>query len=143
MKFNKGITLMSLAVYVTVVLIAVVMLSAVLSNFRKTADMANDKTTDISEYNMFELYFLKDAKKTENYIESIDNSFVQFTSGAKYEYKSNKIYLVNTSKNKEIILVNNVGECTFSKNDEKEKTFIRVELTINDKDYTLETAVGN
>lgn len=143
MKSNKGITLTTLAVYITAVLIAVAILSVILSNFKKTVDVANDKMSDISQYNMFELYFLKEAKKTDNYIENIDNSSVLFTSGNKYQYKDNKIFLINDSKNKKIMLLSNVDKCVFLKNDEKEKTFIKVELTINSKDYKLETALGN
>lgn len=148
MKSEKGITLITIAIYILIVFIVLIMLATITTNFRDNMKKEEAKSVFLVEYDKFSMYFLNDIKNTKNSIEEIDalGEYVKFTNGNKYIYMDNKIYLENLADNKKIIIANNIEECIFTQKtaEEVEKTgqiiinvVIKINNTIKNVDYIL------
>ncbi len=91
MKNQKGITLVSLTVYIVITIFVIVMLTVIRGNYQKgLKEITNDSTVE-SELNQFNLYFLEDTKKEGNNVTvSNDGKTIKFSSGNIYEYDQDK-----------------------------------------------------
>ena len=143
MKSQKGITLMSLIVYIIVVLVVLTMLATITASFRSAVDNVDEDTETIADYNRFNMYILKEVKKTGNSIIACEDNYVEFYTGAKYQYEENTIYLLE--KGKKIALVEDITKCKFTKNDDDKngKVSLQVNIKIGKQDektveYTLQ-----
>ena len=94
MRNNKGITLMSLVLYIAVMVIVIGVMSAILSDFYNNNNTMQEDTEDILEFNKFNTYFLKEIKSFGNSVDSIDEdgNYILFTSGNSFSFSNNKIY---------------------------------------------------
>ena len=132
MNNNKGITLMSLVLYVAVMVIVIGVMGAILSDFYNNNNTMQEDTEDILEFNKFNTYFLKEIKAFGNSVDNIDEDgkYILFTSGNSFSFSNNKIYF-NTKE-----ICNGVEDINISfgksKNEEgievEEKTLISINL---------------
>ena len=141
MKSQKGVTLMSLVVYVIVILVALTMLATITASFRSAVDNVDEDAETIADYNRFNMYILKEVKKTGNNIIECTDTDVKFSTGAEYKYEENTIYLLENDK--KIALVEDITECKFAKKDENGKVSLQVDIKIGNQDkktveYTLQ-----
>lgn len=145
MKSEKGITLMTLAIYILIVFIVLAMLATLTTNFKSNLEKEESKSIFLVEYDKFNMYFLDEVKNTNNDIEQIDinGKYIEFTNGNKYSYEKSKIYLIKGEDTK-IIIANEVEYCNFTQEENDGKTIINVEITINNETknvkYTLKKA---
>ena len=65
MKSEKGVTLMSLATYIVLMLIVIAILTTVSMNFQSNLKQINEQGTEVSEISKFNMYFLQEVKKQE------------------------------------------------------------------------------
>lgn len=115
MKNCKGITLMTLIMYVGVLFIVIAIMSSIISNFYQNNAAVDKHTKDILEFNKFNSYFLKEIKKAGNDVENTvknntDNSYVNyilFKTGNSFSLKNNIIYYNN------IKVCEGVGDLSF------------------------------
>ena len=127
MKDQKGVTLASLTIYITLIFITLAILATVTSNMRSGIKNSGQEGTEIAEINKFNMYFLQEVKKPQNGIDTIINDIekneISFTSGSKFTYKPNKscIYL-----NDNIRIAQDIEGCEFSRTEENGKTIITV-----------------
>ena len=106
-KNNKGITLISLIIYVLVVTIVLSILTVVFSNFDKNKDLAEDKGKYIAELDKMALYFIRDSKN--NLDANVEVDRVVFADGTNYKYeKEEKSIYRNKVK-----IAQNIEYCTF------------------------------
>jgi len=144
---DKGITLATLAIYIISMLIALAILATVTAYFHGAFTDAKNNTTDIAEWDKFNVYFLQEVKKTGIDINPIeDNSAIEFvnTDGSidqtyKFVLNDKAVYLVNDTQN--IKIAQNVDSCAFSSDNTSGKTVITVSMTIGknsrSQDYVL------
>lgn len=139
MKSNKGITLLSLVVYICVFLIVIAVVANISSFFYKDITTMDAETTSDYEYNKLNLYLLEETKKQGNRIVSIRNGnmdSVEFSSGIIFirPEESNKIYLVEQGNDKKILLCDNVNnvnnEAIFTKKIENGRTILQVKFEV-------------
>ncbi|MDO5556431.1 MAG: hypothetical protein Q4G09_07570 [Clostridia bacterium] len=147
---SRGVTLMSLTIYVVLLLITVAILATITSNFQGNIRNANKKGIEIAEINKFNMYFLQEVKRQGNDIKQPFNNFssqITFTSGNIYRYDSNSqtIYLENEAdRNKSIKIANNIEKCEFVQALENGKTIISVTITaINTESVSYEYVLNN
>ena len=144
MKSNKGITLVSLAIYISVALIVLAILVRITLSFQNSVNNINEKGANNYEIDKFNVYFLQEVKKTNNDISSISESEISFTSNNKYTFKDGCIYL-----NDNIKIAENIRLCTFSKEMEDKKTIIVVNIMANNSeevrriDFVLQGTTNN
>lgn len=143
MKSEKGVTLMSLATYIVLMLIVIAILTTVSMNFQSNLKQINEEGTEVSEISKFNMYFLQEVKKQGNNINSISNNEISFTTGNKYVYKANKIYLENGAQGTSIIIASDIIKCEFNNKIENGKDIVIVTIQANNTNETINEYVLN
>ena len=88
MKDNKGITLVSLIVYIIIMFIVLGVMSSIVNTFYKNNNKAEADTEDILQFNHFNTYFLKEVKQRENKVDTISGNYILFSSGNSFSFKN-------------------------------------------------------
>jgi len=143
MKSQKGVTLTSLAIYITIVLIVIGILATITANLQGNIKEIYAEGTNNSEIDKFNVYFLKEVKKQGNEIDKIsdDKYEVLFTTGNRYTYNSSNkcIYLNNSIK-----IAENIEKCKFFEKIENQKIFIKVTIkAINGEEKSIDYVLSN
>ena len=130
MKSEKGITLISLIIYIIVLLIVIGTLSMISTHFYSNTSYLTDSSRYIAEFNKFNMYFVEDVKNNSN-IYSIEENKIIFEDGIMYTFSNGYIY-----RNK-VAICEKISSCIFSKLEEKDsnnftKQIINVKLSIKD-----------
>lgn len=137
MKSEKGITLISVIIYIIAMTLIVSMMSVISTYFYK--NMNNMVEIDpLTEFTKFNSYFTDETnhnniKILDAKIEENGNSYIAFDNGVQYSFiKANKgIY-----KNK-VKICRNIDNCTFQETIQNGKTVIIVEFRAGDKQETM------
>jgi len=97
MKKEKGITMISLVVYVAVMTVVIGVMSTIITNFYQNTDTVQGNVQEIVEFSKFNNYFLKEVKASNNKVDHVsnDNTYILFTSGNSFSIANNKIYYNN------------------------------------------------
>lgn len=97
MKKEKGITMISLVVYVAVMTVIIGVMSSIITNFYKNTDTVQGNVQEIVEFSKFNNYFLKEVKTNNNKVDHIssDNTYILFTSGNSFSISNGAIYYNN------------------------------------------------
>lgn len=92
MKSEKGITLVSLILYVVVMTIVLAVMSSIISSFYQNTDTVQGNVGEIVEFSKFNNYFLKEVKTKNNKVDKIDTNYILFSSGNSFSISNNAIY---------------------------------------------------
>ena len=97
MKKEKGITMISLVVYVAVMTVVIGVMSSIITNFYQNTDAVQENIQEIVEFSKFNNYFLKEVKTIDNKVDHIstDNNYILFTSGNSFSISNDEIYYNN------------------------------------------------
>lgn len=113
MKKERGITLISLIIYIIVMCMAIAILSIISNFFYSNTDYIKENSQYVSEYNKFNMYFIEDVKNNKDTYQVTNNKII-FEDGTVYTYKAdtdNSIY-----RNK-VKICKNIAYCKFSKSE--------------------------
>ncbi len=114
MNSQKGITLVSLIVYIIGITIVISILGSLITFFYKNVISVNISGKDAVQYAKFNMFFLEDLKEDKNSIISISKNGVTFSNGNSYVFQDNRIYRNN------IKICENVGNIEFTKDEEND-----------------------
>ncbi|MBQ6992339.1 MAG: hypothetical protein IJN50_05485 [Clostridia bacterium] len=146
MKNQRGITLTSLIIYIVLIFLIIVILARVSVYFTSNMSEISKESSSISEIDKFNMYFLKDTKKTGNKIENVleDGTSITFTNGTTYSFSKDDefIYYENELDDKKIIIAETIEDCKFVQSKENSKDIVKVEITVNEKVYKYEYVMG-
>ena len=135
MKNEKGITLVSLVVYIVVLTIVIAIITTVSSFFYSNINYAMAKESYAPEFNKFNMYFIEDVKNNKNAI--VNTTSVEFEDGTKYTFDQ----LTETIYRNDLAIAENVKGIIFSKTNETvrntTKTIIKVEIGIGEDEAPL------
>ena len=106
MKSEKGITLISLIIYVVLLLIVVSFLSVVSTHFYSSTKYLMDNGKYVSEFDKFNMYFIEDVKNNID-VYSIETNKIVFEDGTAYTYLNKSVY-----RNK-VEICKNIERCEF------------------------------
>lgn len=95
MKNEKGITLVSLVVYIIVMTIVIAVMSSIITNFYNNTDSLQGNTQEILKFGKFNTYFLKEVKTENNKVDTISTNYILFASGNSFSISNNTIYYNN------------------------------------------------
>lgn len=95
MKNEKGITLVSLVVYVIVMTLVIGIMSTIITNFYKNTDTMQGNVEEVVKFSKFNNYFLKEVKTKDNKVDTISTNYILFTSGNSFSISNNVIYYNN------------------------------------------------
>ena len=143
MKSEKGVTLISVIIYVIAMLIIIAVITVLTSYFYTNVDI-NSASEDLNQqYTKFNSYFTEEVNRkgnkileigeTQNNEEEGPQKYIIFSSGNQYTYiPANKGIYMNTVK-----IAENITDCTFEKNDADGKT--KITVTINGNNFERDT----
>lgn len=95
MKKEKGITLVSLVVYIIVMVIIIAAMTTIIANFYQNTEAVQGNVQEIVEFNKFNSYFLKEVKTKNNKVDRVDLNYILFSSGNSFSISNNGIYYNN------------------------------------------------
>ncbi len=127
MKKERGITLISLIIYIIILILVISMLSIVSDMFFSNTKYITDSGKYIAEFNKFNMYFIEDVKNNKDTYKVTNNEII-FEDGTIYTYKKapdNGIY-----RNK-VKICKNISFCQFTTTEEDEKKLIQVKMVVN------------
>ena len=143
MQTEKGVTLISVTIYIIVMLIIVAVISVLTSYFYTNIDINSANENLNQQYTKFNSYFIQEVNKKGNELLEIgetENSsgngiqkYIIFSSGNQYTYipENQGIYM------NQIKIAENITGCTFTSKNENGKTAITV--TIEGDNFKRET----
>ena len=138
MKSEKGITIISLIIYVIVLSIVIGMVAIISGAFMDSIDEADMYTDPIEEYTTFNSYFSEEVNHPGLEVVQCQDDYVLFSNGVQYSFISENrgIY-----KDK-VKICRNIDFCSFSRElSSNGKTVIIVEFSIDGQtrktNYTL------
>jgi len=122
---ESGITLISLIIYIITIMVVIGILSTISKYFYSNVSYISEMGKYVSEYNKFNMYFVKDVKNnTEIY--SISDNEIVFEDGNIYTYSNGAIY-----RNK-VKICSNIKQCIFKKTEETDKNnFTKKIINVN------------
>lgn len=145
MKSEKGITLISLTVYVIVMTLVIAVIATITTFFYQNIKDVNVDIDPITEYTTFNRYFSEEINrgnldilecKTE---EDEKLSYVVFSNGVQYTYVAeNKGIYRNKVK-----ICRNIEKCIFSESIENGKDVIKVQFQAGKQDRTTTYTLKN
>ena len=146
MKSEKGITLISVILYVIVMLLVVTIASILTGYFYNNIDINNTEQNANVEFTKFNSFFTEEINIRGNTILESDTDgtstgqkYIVFSTGNQYTYiKSNKAIYKNNSK-----IASDIEEfnCTINKKDSK--TIIEIELSSGNINKTTTYTLKN
>ena len=154
MKSEKGITLVSLIIYVIAMLITVTIMTIVTSYFYQNVDVSAEKYTYFSEFTKFESYFSEETTKQGNRIVEINPENTQENPNA--QKNSEQVYLILSSGNQytyikqnkaiyqnNVKITSGVEDCSITHNIENGKQTITITMKIQDKTRNMKFTLQN
>lgn len=114
MKQEKGITLVSLIIYIILLMFVVAILSNISQHFYSNTSYIQEMGKYISEFNKFNMYFIEDIKNNSDTYTVTKDKLV-FADGTIYTYSNKSIY-----RNK-VEICTNINICEFTKREEQDK----------------------
>lgn len=145
MKNNKGITLISLIVYVIAMTIVVSIISTITSFFYKNINVEDIETDTTTQFTKFSSIFTNEINMENNividyktYTENDSKiSYIIFSSGNQYTFKAeNKAVYKNNIK-----ICENIDDCDFSSEFVNSKYSVRVNFKTRSIDMTGDNAI--
>lgn len=134
MKSEKGITLISLTIYIIVMVIVIAMVSVISTYFYKNARSASDAIDPITEYTKFNSFFSEEVNHSNIKVLECKSNYIIFDNGVQYSFipENKGIY-----KNK-VKIVSEVENCKFEYDISNGKEVVTVNLKIKEN-YEKET----
>lgn len=131
LKKEKGITLISLIVYI----IALTMIVAVIANisrsfYKNLADFSDTDNIEL-QFEKFNTFFLSQINSSDTYISLCTQDSIRFSDGTQYIYKDNAVYYRTADKN--IIICDKITECNFEHEIATNKVNVYMSDGTNDK----------
>ena len=141
MKSERGVTTISVTIYIIAMLLAVTIIGMLTGFFYKNVDISSNTDYINKQYTKFNAYFTEEVNISGNTVvemqvkdEGTENelSFIVFSSGNQYTFiKQNKgIYFGHTK------IATNIEECKFEKQENNGKTTITVKIVAENLDRT-------
>lgn len=143
MKSEKGVTLISILIYVIAMIIIVAIMTSLTGYFYNNIDIDTESQDANKQYTKFNSFFTEEINKSGNIvIESnteSENPYIVFADKNQYTFiKQNKAIYFNNIK-----IATNIEECTFETKIKNGKSIIIVKIKANDFTKTTEYTLSN
>ena len=143
MKQEKGITLISLTIYIIAMTVVVAILTVITSFFYKNTSDVGTNIDLITEYTSFNSYFSEEINYDNiKVLECGSNNgqnYIVFSNQVQYTYISaNKAIYRNQAK-----ICRNIDNCEFVETIENGKTVIQVNFKAGDQERTTKYTIQN
>lgn len=129
-KNNKGVTLISLSIYVVAMLAVIAVIATFKSNIDEQIDSMGEYTSVVPEINKMNMYMLGEANIENNKVlrKNAEGTYIAFSSGNDYMFNNNNIY-----KNS-IKILSDVKNCTFEIGKENNNDVLYVNFEVGNEE---------
>ena len=152
MKSEKGITMVSLAVYIIAMITVVTFITIATGYFQKNIDVSGQSYDYLAEFTKFETFLSGETNINQNKIleispEEVSNQnsitngqiYIAFSSGNQYTYvKENKAIYKNNVK-----IASEVEQCNFTEKILNGHEAVEVTMKVRDKTRTMNFTLKN
>lgn len=144
MKTQKGITLISLTIYVITMAVVIGILATVTTFFYKNVREVNVDIDPMTQFTTFNSYFSDEInnsnlKIVKCGITDSNQNYIAFSNDVQYSYvPENKGIYRNKVK-----ICNNIEKCEFSESIQNGKSVITVNFDAGDKQRTIDYTLNN
>ena len=132
MKSQKGITLISLTIYVIVMAIVIGVIAIVTGVFFKSLQQSNFYTDPIAEYTAFNSYFSEEVNHSGLKILNCEDNYVAFDNGIVYTFSEENQGIYRN----QVKICKDIEECTFSETIKNGKQVVEVRIKAGSQDRT-------
>ncbi len=137
MKQERGITLISLTVYIIVMTIVIAVVGVVSGAFVKSMKSTKSTTDPITEYTAFNSYFSDEINHQGIQIRECNTNYIVFSNGVQYTFVNENSGIYRNY----VKIAKDVEECSFKENIKNGKTVVDVKIKVGNKvrttTYTL------
>ena len=98
-KKEKGITIVTLIVYIVAMTITVGVIATLSRSFYKNINEFQNSDSIELKVEKFNTFFLKQINTASTTVSSCNTNKIVFSDGTNYEYKDNSIYYITSEKN--------------------------------------------
>ena len=139
-KDEKGITLVTLIVYVTVMLLVITIVTLIKVNVDRNLSNIVAMKAYVPEINRISMYMLGETKNKENGIKKLsgDGTFVEFTNGNKYAFLNGDVIKIDKDDST-IKICENLENCIFEYETENGKEFLKLTIQIGEQEIITKT----
>lgn len=132
MKSEKGVTLITLTIYVIVMIIVVGIIAVVTGVFMKDLQEANFYNDPITEYTAFNSYFSEEVNHSGREVTECNGDYIIFDNNVQYSFiaENQGIY------RNQVKICWDIEDCTFSTGVENGKTVVTVHFVSGGQDRT-------
>lgn len=132
MKSQKGITLISLTIYVIVMAIVIGVIAIVTGVFFKSLQQSNFYTDPIAEYTAFNSYFSEEVNHPGLKILNCEDNYVAFDNGIVYTFSEENQGIYRN----QVKICKDIEQCTFSETIKNGKQVVEVRIKAGSQDRT-------
>ena len=137
MKSQKGITLISLTIYIIAMVIVVTVVSLISNFMFKNMKTVSKTITPLTEYIRFNSSFSDEINQKGIRILACSDNYIVFSNGAQYTFiEANKGIYKNKAK-----IARGVTNCLFSEQEDNGKQIVKVQMILGNEEknmsYTL------
>ena len=132
MKSQKGITLISLTIYVIVMAIVIGVIAIVTGVFFKSLQQSNFYTDPIAEYTAFNSYFSEEVNHSGLKILNCEDNYVAFDNGIVYTFSEENQGIYRN----QVKICKDIEECIFSETIKNGKQVVEVRIKAGSQDRT-------
>lgn len=140
MKLQKGITLISLTVYIIVMVIVVAIISVISTYFYTNVNSISNTINPMTEYTKFNSFFSDEVNHSNIKVLEWKEDYIVFDNGVQYTFvgENKGIY------RDKVKIANDVESCTFEYKIKNGKNVVVVSLQIGTaKEKSIEYALKN
>lgn len=132
MKSQKGITLISLTIYVFAMIVVVGIIAVVSGTFMKSLQDANFYNDPIAEYTAFNSYFTEEVNKKGVQVTDCQDDYIVFDNSVQYSFISENRGIYRN----QVKICWDIDSCKFSQTEENGKKIITVEFKAGGQNKT-------
>lgn len=130
MKSERGVTLISLTVYIITMLIVIAILSVISKYFYSNINNVNSNIEPLTEYTEFNSYFTGEVNHKNIEVLEYSTNYIVFSNSVQYTFvPENKAIYQNNVK-----ICKGVENCEFSYTVENDKKIVTVKLNFGQED---------
>ena len=138
MKSERGITLISVTVYIIAITILIGVITVISRYFYTNTKSVSQSIDPVTQFTKFNTFFSDEVNHENikvlecNTDEGSGNSYIVFDNGVQYTFIKNNM---SVYRNK-VKICDVVGNCTFSQTIKNGKSVVNVLFAVKDKSYT-------
>ena len=145
MKSERGITLISVTVYIIAITILIGVITVISRYFYTNTKSVSQSIDPVTQFTKFNTFFSDEVNHENikvlecNTDEGSGNSYIVFDNGVQYTFIKNNILLkifVNKKYRNKVKICDVVENCTFSQTIKNGKSVVNVLFAVKDKSYT-------